>query len=77
MPTAETMERFIARIEQGAHAEAIEEFYSEDGSTRENQAPVRATPCAASPDLHLNRLLHLRPKGNLYFGQTGDICTLG
>ena len=41
MPTAETMERFIARVEQGAHAEAIEEFYSEDGSIRENQAPPR------------------------------------
>ena len=41
MPTAETMERFIARVEQGAHAEAIEEFYLEDGSIRENQDPPR------------------------------------
>jgi hypothetical protein len=36
------MERFIARVEQGAHAEAIEEFYLEDGAIRENQAEPRA-----------------------------------
>lgn len=41
MPTAQTLERFIARVEQGAHAEAIEEFYLEDGAIRENQAPPR------------------------------------
>ena len=41
MPTSETMERFIARVEQGAHAEAIEEFYLENGAIRENQAPPR------------------------------------
>ena len=42
MPTAETMERFIARVEDGAHAEAIEEFYLEDGAIRENQMEPRA-----------------------------------
>lgn len=41
MPTAETMERFIARVEQGFHAEAIEEFYLEDGAIRENQSAPR------------------------------------
>jgi len=41
MPTAETLERFIARVEQGAHAEAIEEFYRVDGAIRENQSPPR------------------------------------
>lgn len=41
MPTIETMERFIARVEQGAHAEAIEEFYLENGAIRENQAEPR------------------------------------
>lgn len=41
MPTVETMERFVARVEQGAHAEAIEEFYLEDGAMRENQSPPR------------------------------------
>lgn len=34
MPTSETLERFITRVEQNAHAEAIEEFHFEwlDGS---------------------------------------------
>lgn len=41
MPTAETLERFIARVEQNAHAEAIEEFYTEDASMQENQAAPR------------------------------------
>jgi hypothetical protein len=41
MPTAETLERFIARVEQNAHAEAIEEFYSENASMQENQSPPR------------------------------------
>jgi hypothetical protein len=41
MPTAETLERFIARVEQNAHAEACEEFYTEQASMQENQAPPR------------------------------------
>jgi hypothetical protein len=41
MPTTETLERFIARVEQNAHAEAIEEFYTADASLRENQSPPR------------------------------------
>ena len=41
MPTAETLERFIARVEQNAHAEAIEEFYTPDASMQENQLPPR------------------------------------
>lgn len=32
MPTAQTLDRFIARVEQNAHAEAIEEFYTEKKS---------------------------------------------
>lgn len=41
MPTPSTLERFIARVESNAHAEAIEEFYAEDGQMRENQAAPR------------------------------------
>ncbi|MEO8923500.1 MAG: nuclear transport factor 2 family protein [Caldimonas sp.] len=41
MPSDETMARFIARVEQNAHAEAIEEFYLEGGSMRENSAAPR------------------------------------
>jgi hypothetical protein len=41
MPSPETLERFIARVEANAHAEAIEEFYTVDSSMRENQNPPR------------------------------------
>ncbi|PPE74565.1 polyketide cyclase [Solimonas fluminis] len=41
MPSAETLRRFIERVEQNAHAEAIEEFYASHASMRENQAPPR------------------------------------
>ncbi len=41
MPTAQTLERFIARVEQNAHAEAIEEFYTADSSMQENQSTPR------------------------------------
>lgn len=41
MPSFETLERFIARIEQNAHAEAAEEFHAEHTSIRENQGEPR------------------------------------
>ncbi len=41
MPTSETLERFIARVEQNAHAEAIAEFYTLDASMQENLSPPR------------------------------------
>ena len=41
MPSPETLERFIARVEQNAHAEAIEEFYTPDASMQENQSEPR------------------------------------
>lgn len=41
MPTPETLARFIARVEQNAHAEACEEFYTEQSSMQENQSQPR------------------------------------
>jgi hypothetical protein len=41
MPTRETLERFIARVEENAHAEAVEEFYTADASMQENQSRPR------------------------------------
>jgi len=41
MPSPDTLERFIARVEQNAHVEAIEEFYTENASMQENQAVPR------------------------------------
>jgi hypothetical protein len=41
MPTPETLERFIARVEQNTHVEAIQEFYTEQASMQENFDPPR------------------------------------
>ena len=41
MPKAETLERFIAMVEQNAHADAIESFYAPHASMQENQAAPR------------------------------------
>jgi hypothetical protein len=41
MPAAATLERFIARVESNAHAEAIEEFYTTNASMQENNALPR------------------------------------
>ncbi|MCE9578421.1 MAG: ester cyclase [Deltaproteobacteria bacterium] len=41
MPSPETLERFITRVESNAHAEAAEEFYTVDATMQENQATPR------------------------------------
>ena len=41
MPTPETLERFISRVEANAHAEAVEEFYTVNASMQENQSAPR------------------------------------
>ena len=41
MPKADTLGRFIARVEENAHAEAVEEFYTADASMQENQSTPR------------------------------------
>ncbi len=41
MPTAARLEAFIAAVEGGAHAQVIEDFYTEDATMRENQAEPR------------------------------------
>ena len=41
MPSAATLERFIRRVEEGAHDKACEEFYTEHSTMQENQAPPR------------------------------------
>ena len=48
MPSLETLERFIARVEQNAHAQAVEEFYTLNASLRENQSEPRR-----GRDLHI------------------------
>ena len=41
MPTSETLDRFIAKVESNAHADAIAEFYTEDATMQENGASPR------------------------------------
>lgn len=41
MPTTDTLERCIARVEQNAHTEACEELHTQGSSMQANQAPPR------------------------------------
>ena len=41
MPSAKTLQRFIERVEENAHAEAVEEFYTAHASMQENQEKPR------------------------------------
>lgn len=41
MPSPQTLECFIARVESNAHVEAIQEFYTETASMQENMAAPR------------------------------------
>ena len=41
MPSPETLERLIARVEANDHVRAIEEFYAQDASMQENRKPPR------------------------------------
>ena len=41
MPSADTLSKFIARVEANAHVQAIEEFYTPDASMQENTSPPR------------------------------------
>ena len=41
MPSKDTLDRYIARVESNAHDVAIEEFYTIDSTMQENQAPPR------------------------------------
>src|ERR1700723_2252633 len=64
MPSAETVNRFVARVEANAHVEAVEEFYTENSSMRENQAPPRVGRDAhvANERRFLSRLKSLTSK---------------
>ena len=41
MPTRARVDEFIAVVESGDHAGAIERYYTEDASMQENTAPPR------------------------------------
>ena len=41
MPDREILEQFVAQVERNAHVEAIEAFYADGASMRENQSAPR------------------------------------
>jgi hypothetical protein len=41
MPSSKTLERFIMRVEENAHVEACEEFYTKNSTMQENQLAAR------------------------------------
>jgi hypothetical protein len=41
VPSTETLERFILRVERNDHAGAVEEFYTPDASLQENKSAPR------------------------------------
>jgi hypothetical protein len=41
MPARETVDAFVAQVLRGEHVEAIRDWYAEDASMAENQAPPR------------------------------------
>jgi hypothetical protein len=41
MPSKETLDRFVSRVEQNAHAEAALEYYTPNASISENQSAPR------------------------------------
>jgi SnoaL-like domain len=41
MPSLQTLERFIARVEDNKHIEALQEFYASDATMQENQSAPR------------------------------------
>ena len=43
MPSAEILDRFIAKVEANAHVEAIEAFYALDASMQDNELPPRTS----------------------------------
>ena len=47
MPSPDTLERFIARVESNAHVEAVQEFYTEGATLQENQDAPRVGRDAA------------------------------
>ena len=54
MPSKETLERFVLRVEKNGHAAAAEEFYMPDASIRENQSAPRI---GRQPQVERERML--------------------
>jgi hypothetical protein len=78
MPSTEALNRFVARVEANAHVEAVEEFYTENSSMRENQAKPRVGRDAhiANERLFLSRLKSLTSKCVRPIFVNGDLVVI-
>jgi SnoaL-like domain len=52
MPSTETLNRFVAQVEANNHVEAVEEFYTENSTVRENQGEPRVGRAAHVANEH-------------------------
>ena len=71
MPSRETLERFIARVEANAHVEAVEEFYTENSTMRENHAPPRVGRAAHAAN---ERLVMARASRMMFLCDSLNVC---
>ncbi len=64
MPSPETIERFIAMVEQNDHVRACETFYAENATMQENQAAPRVGRAAhvASEKKLLQRVQRMKSR---------------
>jgi hypothetical protein len=64
MPSTQTLNRFVAQVEANNHVEAVEEFYAQNSSVRENQGEPRVGRAAHVANEHrfLARLKSLTSK---------------
>jgi ketosteroid isomerase-like protein len=78
MPTHETLERFIAKVEWDRHDEAIAEFYTPDSTMRENQEEPRRgrENNVAREKTFLARVNSLRSKCVRPVFQSGDFVVI-
>jgi len=58
VPTEQRLEAFIAAVEGGDHVKAIEDYYTENASMRENQAePRRGRPVLMANEAAVLRII--------------------
>jgi hypothetical protein len=78
MPNNETLNRFVAQVEANNHVEAVEEFYTENSSVRENQGETRTGRDAHVANEHrfLARLKSLTSKCVRPYFVNGDFVVI-
>lgn len=78
MPARDVVQRFIETVEAGRYVEAIERFYTEDASMRENQQqPRRGRAALAEHERNvLARMKQIRTLPGTRFLVDGDLVVI-